>query len=187
MMSSPTQSQRATTWLCLVLALCIAVLPATGLMLCVGHDGHVSLAAGSSQALGCPCDHQENEPKALAGTDLAVTPLEAAPAHRPGETLAQADEEHPCEDLDLDAPEAVRSAGLSQDVPTLLGRGIADWTARLHLQTLVPSALESHLIGSTVDTSDSCLGKRARTDRSGTSVPLPLEQLAHRRSVLLLI
>jgi hypothetical protein len=187
MMSSPTQSQRATTWLCLVLALCIAVLPATGLMLCLGHDGHVSLAAGSSQAHGCPCDHREDEPQVLTGTELTVTTLEVAPVHGPGDALAQSDQEHPCEDLDLDAPEAVRSAGLSQDLPTLLGRGIADWTTRLHLQTLVPSALESHLIGSIVHSWDSSLGKRARPDRSGSAVPLPLEQLAHRRSVVLLI
>ena len=175
-MSSPIQSQRATTWLCLVLALFIAVLPASGLMLCLGHDGHVSLAAGSSsQLLGsaaCPCEHDEQEPQAVLSSRNAA------------DVLAQADDDHaPCDDFDLDAPEAVRSSGFSQDLPTLLGTGIEQWTASLHLQTQIPAALEALVLGSLVDSWDP--GASAFPHR--TLAQLPLAQLAHRRSIVLLI
>lgn len=185
MMSSPIQSRRATLWLCLVLALCIAVLPASGLMLCLGHDGHLGVGTGAAQTTGCPCAHDDSATDTQTGPLLAF----AQPAHDPdpGNTQEPSDDRHPCDDLDLDAPEAVRSAGLTQDLQTLLGKNISSWSAHFHELSLVPANLASLRIEPGIDPGSHWGRSRGAGPASSRLAILPLQGLTHRRSIVLLI
>lgn len=88
-MTSPaTIAYRATTWLCLAVAVLMALVPASGVTVCLGHDGHVGFGVGAA-GNPCPCGHEaaldnEEHPRAL---DAARHP--------------------PCDDVALDTPEFV--------------------------------------------------------------------------------
>jgi hypothetical protein len=92
---TPSWTQRATAWLCLALALVIALLPAGGVMTCLGSDGHVGLGA-ATEVSACPCAHD-----AVAATDDPVG-------------LPSTERHPPCDDLALDLPDACRDSESQQ-------------------------------------------------------------------------
>ena len=153
-MSSRTHTQRATAWLCLAVALLIALMPAAGVMVCLGHDGHIGLGAVTETA-SCPCDHH-------SGTD------EERPADAPDN-----DERHPpCDDIALDPPEVFKDAGLAKKLPKSGDTPPDDYSPASACWLLGPGE-----------------------DRSGEASPpwvasaavRPRDQLAHKRTVVLLI
>ena len=65
-MVTHTHTQRATAWLCLAVAVLIALMPAAGVMVCLGHNGHVGIGVPTKTS-SCPCEHHsatEDEPSA---------------------------------------------------------------------------------------------------------------------------
>ena len=99
-MTSRTHTQRATTWLCLAVAVLIALMPAAGVMVCLGHDGHVGFGAVTETA-DCPCDHHS----AIDEEDPADSP--------------DNDERHPpCDDIALDPPEVFKDAEFAKKLLT---------------------------------------------------------------------
>lgn len=94
MVKSQTNTQRAMTRLCLVVAVIFSILPAGGLVVCLGHDGHLGLALGvvatDDGKPECPCTHQS------AVDAVARTSAESDTA----------DFRHPpCDDVVLEPPE----------------------------------------------------------------------------------
>ena len=117
--------QRAMTWLCLVVAVLISLLPAGGMMVCLGHDGHLGFGLGVISTDGgessCPCEH---------GAEVSTVTL--------AESLDETDIGHPpCDDLLLETPEVFKESGFApslakaaadlggDDLPPLL---LSGWT-----------------------------------------------------------
>lgn len=99
MVTSRTHTQRATAWLCLAVALLIALMPAAGVMVCLGHDGHVGFGA-TTETGSCPCEH------------------DSATEDEPSADLAKNEDRHPpCSDIALDPPEVFKDAELAQKLP----------------------------------------------------------------------
>lgn len=99
MVTSRTHTQRATAWLGLAVALLIALMPAAGVMVCLGHDGHVGFGA-TTETGSCPCEH------------------DSATEDEPSADLAKNEDRHPpCSDIALDPPEVVKDAELAQKLP----------------------------------------------------------------------
>jgi hypothetical protein len=156
------KTQIATTWLSLVLAVLIALLPSAGMVMCVGHDGHIGLGA-TSEADACPCEHdtaQLEEPDALC-----ISPV-------PGNT----DEHPPCGDVALEAPEVFRDAKHGKK---LLGSSdLPD-----DEPTSGPLFCAPHDLAFDANRDESNRGGAAL----GTAPPLLRQQLEHKRVVVLLI
>lgn len=86
MVTSCIPTQRATTWLCLAVALLVALMPVPGAMVCLGQDGHVGFGA-ATVAGSCPCEH------------------DSATEADPVAALVKNDDRHPpCYDIALDLP-----------------------------------------------------------------------------------
>jgi hypothetical protein len=90
------RTQSRMTWITLVACILVALMPASGFVLCLGHDGHVGLGpvqasrAGDAQTKTCPCVADLSE--------------------HPGEE--QDDDDHPpCRDLEFDESPLVFSHG----------------------------------------------------------------------------
>ena len=95
MVSSRTPTQRATTWLCLAVAVLVALMPTAGVMVCLGHDGHVGIGA-VAEIGSCPCEHH------AVGED------------EPSADRVENEERHPpCRDVALDPPDVVKGAELA--------------------------------------------------------------------------
>ncbi|MDP6424978.1 MAG: hypothetical protein QGG14_09555 [Planctomycetota bacterium] len=74
-----------TVWLCVAAAVLVALLPAVGITVCMGHDGHVGVATTTTTTTSpCACDHG------------AATAVERG--------SAQPDDHPPCDDVALDPP-----------------------------------------------------------------------------------
>lgn len=96
MVTPRTRTRRATTWLCLAVALLVALMPVAGVMVCLGQDGHVGFGA-ATDAGSCPC------------TDASGVGAEPATA------LANNEARHPpCYDIALDLPVVLEDAGSAQ-------------------------------------------------------------------------
>ena len=107
MVTTRTEAQRATTWLCLVVAVLIGLLPTSGMVVCLGHDGHVGFGVGAvsiDDGDDCPCDHH-------AEVELGGSP----------ETEG-VDQHPPCDDLVFESAEITREGGPSFS----LAKAIAD-------------------------------------------------------------
>lgn len=115
MLDSRDQTQRATAWFCLAIALLIALTPAAGVMVCLGHGGHIGLGV-TARADTCPCGH------GAVGHDSGRWDSEAgAPESAAGQPAGLPAHEHehpPCTDLALDPPETPRLEKLASDDPT---------------------------------------------------------------------
>ena len=99
MVTSRTHTQRATAWLCLAVALLIALMPAAGVMVCLGHDGHVGFGTATETG-SCPCEH------------------DAATEADPLADLAKNEDRHPpCSDIALDPPETFKEAEFAHKLP----------------------------------------------------------------------
>lgn len=101
MVSSKTRAQRAMTWLCLVVAVLVSLLPAGGMTVCLGRDGHLGFGLGIVTTDGaesrCPCEH---------GAEVAeVTQTELLDATDLGHP--------PCDDLVLESPEVFKESGFA--------------------------------------------------------------------------
>lgn len=99
MMHNRTRLFRATTWLCLVAAVLVSLLPADGVIVCLGSDGHVALGS-TAGADECPCTR----------VDSAQEPSlddRSRPHHG---------HEAPCNDLQLDPPEIVADSGFARSL-----------------------------------------------------------------------
>jgi len=76
----------------------IALLPAGGVVMCLGHDGHVGIGFGAvTTDHGCPCEHSP---------DVGV--LASCLSFEEGE-----DEHPPCDDLVVETPQVFKDAGLA--------------------------------------------------------------------------
>lgn len=115
-MAPRLQERRAVAWLCLCVALLISVMPASGLIVCLGHDGHLAvghlaagqLAQGAREEAGrCPCQHDH-------GTGRRAAELPSA------ELPSQGEPHPPCEDIAIDPPDYSRDGD-----PARLTRGSA--------------------------------------------------------------
>ena len=160
MVNSRTHTQRATTWLCLAVAVLLSLLPAGGMIVCLGHDGHLGLGLGVASIDGgessCPCEHGD----VLAG----VTRSEAIDVEHP-----------PCDDVSLEAPEVFKDSGLAPS----LAKAVAD----LGGDDLPPLGLPSWSLASLAP---EALSSREASWAAATS-RRPRQQLELRRSVVLLI
>ena len=98
-MVTHTHTQRATAWLCLAVAVLIALMPAAGVMVCLGHNGHVGIGVPTKTS-SCPCEHH------------------SATEDEPSADLAKNESRHPpCSDIALDPPEGFSDAGLAKKLP----------------------------------------------------------------------
>ena len=91
----PGRANRLATWAVSVLWTLLAVVPAGGLSVCLGADGHFWLGQ-VSELCACPCELPNEE----GGADHADTGRGESP---------------PCTDLTLELPEFVLNKGASQD------------------------------------------------------------------------
>jgi len=155
------KTQLATTWLCLVVAMLIALLPSAGLVVCLGHDGHVGI--GSTTEVGaCPCEHsssQHEEQDDLGDPRLPVNT-----------------DQHPlCDDVALEAPKVFGDGKHSKKL--LKGADLLDdWTP-------APLCLAPDRYSFDATRSNSKRGRVA----PGAVGPLLRQQLEHKRVVVLLI
>ena len=94
-----THTKRATTWLCLAIAVLIALMPAGGLMVCWGDDGHVRVEV-ASETDSCPCE----------GDSAGETGR--ASVHQQSK-----DRHPPCDDVAVEAPRVFKDAELGQKLP----------------------------------------------------------------------
>lgn len=98
MVTTRTETQRATTWLSLVVAVLIGLLPTGGMVVCLGHDGHVGFGVGAvsiDDGDDCPCDHH-------AEVGSGGTP-----------EIEDVDQHPPCDDLVFESAEITREGGPS--------------------------------------------------------------------------
>lgn len=151
-------TQRATAWLCLAVSVLIALLPAGGVMVCLGQDGHVGFGSPTASA-ECPCGHGP-----------------AAEATRP-EANAQRRTDNgrhpPCDDFALDPPEILRDDGIAQRLPEHLVGASDDGDVAADLW-----APDADWAGKS---------SAARRLWASTAAVLPRQQLEHKRVVVLLI
>lgn len=155
MTTSVTTAHRATTWLCLAVAVLMALVPAAGVTLCLGRDGHVGFGVGTASN-PCPCEH-----------DTALEDEEQQPA-------LDAARHPPCHDVSLDTHEFVSGTDhgpqltrLADDEP---GGGLPPfpcWPPNF----AVPDAP----------------GRDRLAWWAESASHRPREQIAHRRTVVLLI
>ena len=90
MVTGRSPKQRATTWLCLAVAMLITLMPSAGVMVCLGHDGHLGIGTVAETGT-CPCEHDS------VGQD------------EPSAALVENEERHPpCRDVALDPPDVVK-------------------------------------------------------------------------------
>jgi len=90
-----TRTQRATTWLSLAAALLIALMPAAGVMVCLGKGGHVVLGAVGETG-SCPCAQE-------ASTD----------AEQPTNPVRTEGRHPPCADIALRLFGAIKDTGVA--------------------------------------------------------------------------
>lgn len=164
-MSSRPHTQRATTWLSLVVAVLVALVPAGGMAVCLGHDGHLGFGVGVASAgasdggTQCPCQHDSTHSTTVPSTPSAVV-----------------DAEHPpCDDLLLDSSEVVRESSSSSP----LAKAAAD----LGGDDLPPPTLQGWVPDFLWPDSDSV----QRASWSDAARRRPRQQLELHRSVVLLI
>jgi hypothetical protein len=110
-MTMGSHTQRAAAWLSLLVAVFIALVPASGVTVCLGHDGHLGLGVGvASVGTGdsvtpCPCQHD---------TAHSMT------AHSAPSQVVDA-EHPPCDDLVLDCSEVVRESSSGSPLAAAMG------------------------------------------------------------------
>jgi hypothetical protein len=94
MTRSATRTRPTIGWLCAAIALLLVLVPAAGVTVCVGHDGHVGVGVKTATR-SCPCGHEEAD--AHAGRGERELPVPGTAVRHP-----------PCEDFELSAPAFVR-------------------------------------------------------------------------------
>ena len=152
---SSAHPRRATAWLCLAVALLITLMPAAGVMVCLGHNGHVGFGAVIETG-ACPCEH-----------DSAIE------GERSADSSKNEDRHPPCSDIALDHPVALKDAECAQKLPKPAdvrpddnSPAVASWTH---------------------DGSREDYGGVASPPRVACEAARAQEQLAHQRSIVLLI
>ena len=103
-MSFRPHTQRVIAWLCLVIVTIVALVPAAGAVVCLGHDGHVGFGVGgfgvADKTETCPCEHAHEFLQGESAESEAVS------------------DSHPlCVDLAIDAPDVVKELGFSWTAP----------------------------------------------------------------------
>lgn len=95
-----TRSARLATWLCLVVAGVVSLLPPGGVTVCLGSDGHVGFGP-AAEAGECPCARSDR----AHGSTLWERGDRSEPSHGHG---------GPCSDVQLDPPEILADSGFAR-------------------------------------------------------------------------
>ena len=90
------RTNKVATWTVLVMWMLLALLPAGGLSLCLGADGHVGLGQLSAEVSACPCE----------------LPNQGRDSENAG---IRPDKHPPCTDLALELPEFFLDKGASNN------------------------------------------------------------------------